>query len=94
MSVRNIPSQTGIFVCFGFITDGCLCLFLTSVYENPYKFPYQHWKDFKFYNVDDVNMTATDLQLTKTRSTLFYKKHSLLKETMLIEMNKVLKTKC
>ena len=32
----------------------------------------------KFYNRDDVNMIAAELQLTKTRSTSFYKKHNLL----------------
>ena len=32
----------------------------------------------KFYNSDDVNVTAAELRLTKTRSTSFNKKHSLL----------------
>ena len=32
----------------------------------------------KFYNGDDVNVTATELRLTKTRPTSFSKKHNLL----------------
>ena len=32
----------------------------------------------KFYNGDDINMIAAELQLTKTRPTSFYKKQNLL----------------
>ena len=32
----------------------------------------------KFYNGDDVNVTAAELRLTKTRPTAFDKKHNLL----------------
>ena len=32
----------------------------------------------KFYNSDDVNVTAAELRLTKTRPTSFDKKHNLL----------------
>ena len=32
----------------------------------------------KFYNTEDVNGIAAELQLTKTRPTSFYKKHNLL----------------
>ena len=48
----------------------------------------------KFYNGDDVNMTAAELHLTKTRPISFYKKHNLLLETMPTDVKKVLKTKC
>ena len=34
------------------------------------------------------------LSKSKTRSTSFYKKRKLLKETMLTDVNKVMKTKC
>ena len=30
----------------------------------------------KFYNGDDVNVTAVELRLTKTSPTSFYKKHN------------------
>ena len=30
----------------------------------------------KFYNGDDVNATAVELRLNKTRPTSFYKKHN------------------
>ena len=32
----------------------------------------------KFYNGDDINMIAAELQLTATMSTSFYKKHNLI----------------
>ena len=47
----------------------------------------------KFYNGDNVNVFAAELQLTKRRSTSFYKKHNPLHETIPTEVNKVLKTK-
>ena len=47
----------------------------------------------KFYNGNDINVIAAELQLTKTRPTLFKKKHNLLQETMSTDVNKVLKTK-
>ena len=46
-----------------------------------------------FYNGDDVNVIAAELQLPKTRQTSFNKKHNLLQETMPTDINKVLKTK-
>ena len=48
----------------------------------------------KFYNSDDVNVIATELRLTKTRSTSFYKKHNILQRTMPTHVDKGLKTKC
>ena len=48
----------------------------------------------KFYNSNDTNVIVVELQLTKARSTTFYKKHNLLKEIMLTDENKVFKTKC
>ena len=36
----------------------------------------------KFHNSDDVNVIATELRLTKTRPTSFYKRHNFLQGTM------------
>ena len=46
----------------------------------------------KFYNGDDVNVIATEIRLTKTRSTSFNRKQILLEETMPTDVNKILKT--
>ena len=43
----------------------------------------------KFYNSDDANVIAAELQLTKTRTSSSYKKHDILKETMPIDVNRM-----
>ena len=42
----------------------------------------------------DVNETAAELRLTKTRLASICKKRYLLQERMLTAVNKVMKTKC
>ena len=89
----NLPAKLMVFIYFWlnkFLRESSVC-------ENPYWFPYQYWKDFtitKFYNSDDVKVITGELRLSKTRPTSFYKKRKLLKETMLTDVNKVMKTKC
>ena len=48
----------------------------------------------KFYNSNDVNVIALELQLIKTRSTSFYKEFNLLQEIIPTDVNKFFKTKC
>ena len=46
----------------------------------------------EFYNSDDVSVIPGELRLTKISLSCFYKKHTLLYETMSTDVNKVLKT--
>ena len=46
----------------------------------------------KFYNSNDVNVIALELQLIKTRPTSFYKEFNLLQEIIPTDVNKVFRT--
>ena len=62
-----------------------------TVFENPYKFPVQHWKEFEqtyYWVLHDTKVIAAESRFAKTTATSFYKKHK--RKT---DVNKVLNTK-